>query len=233
MGQPRIVLVTGAAGNLGRAVADLFQERGDTVAVLGRSRESLARTFGDEDDRRIFVPADLLQPAAVQQAVDRLVARCGALDVLCNVAGGFSMGHPVHATPPAEWQQLQDLNVRTLLNAAGAVVPQMLRQGRGWIVNVGANAAQRGVAQMGAYVAAKAEVQRITEAMAAELREQGIHVNCVMPTIIDTPENRAAMPKADPARWVAPRQLAEVIAFLASDAAAAVHGACIPVTGLS
>jgi NAD(P)-dependent dehydrogenase (short-subunit alcohol dehydrogenase family) len=100
-------------------------------------------------------------------------------------------------------------------------------------VNVGAYAAQKGVAAMGAYVAAKSAVIRITETMAAELREKNINVNCVLPTIIDTPENRAAMPKSDPLRWVAPQDLAAVIVFLASDAARAIHGAAIPVTGLS
>jgi NAD(P)-dependent dehydrogenase (short-subunit alcohol dehydrogenase family) len=114
-----------------------------------------------------------------------------------------------------------------------AVVPHMLEDGGGKIVNVGAFAAQKGVAQMGAYCAAKSSVIRLTEAMAAELREKNINVNCVLPTIIDTPENRASMPKADPDRWVAPQDLASVILFLASQAARAVHGAAIPVTGLS
>jgi NAD(P)-dependent dehydrogenase (short-subunit alcohol dehydrogenase family) len=143
------------------------------------------------------------------------------------------MGDPVHATSEATWQKLQDLNVRTLLNAVHAVVPLMLARGRGQVVNVGANAALRGAGRMGAYIAAKSEVLRLTESMAAELREHGINVNCVMPSIIDTPENRADMPKADFGKWVAPADLAAVIAFLASDAARAVHGACIPVIGLS
>jgi NAD(P)-dependent dehydrogenase (short-subunit alcohol dehydrogenase family) len=100
-------------------------------------------------------------------------------------------------------------------------------------VNIGAYSAQRGLANMGAYIAAKSAVIRLTESMAAELRTQNINVNCVLPTIIDTPENRADMPDADPANWVAPHDLAQVIAFLASDAARAVHGAALPVTGLS
>jgi NAD(P)-dependent dehydrogenase (short-subunit alcohol dehydrogenase family) len=109
----------------------------------------------------------------------------------------------------------------------------MLAAGGGKIVNVAAYAAQKGVAGMGAYVAAKSAVVRLTETLAAELRERNINVNCVLPTLIDTPENRAAMPEADPRRWVAPRDLAEVIAFLASDAARAIHGAALPVSGLS
>lgn len=226
---PRIVLVTGAAGNLGRAVAERFATDGDRVLLLGRSRESLARVLGDEDAQRVFVVADLLQPQELQRAL----APHAVVDVLCNLAGGFSMGHDVDATAEADWQKMQDLNVRTLLNAVRAVVPGMRQRGRGKIVNVGANAALRGAPGMGAYIAAKAEVIRLTETMAAELRGHGINVNAVLPSIIDTPDNRAAMPQADPARWVAPHELAEVIAFLASERAIAVHGACVPVTGLS
>jgi len=112
-------------------------------------------------------------------------------------------------------------------------VPVMLKAGGGNIVNIGAFAAQKGAAQMGAYVASKSAVIRLTESMAAELREKNINVNCVLPTIIDTPENRAAMPDADPKRWVSPQALAEVIVFLSSDAARAIHGAAVPVTGLT
>jgi NAD(P)-dependent dehydrogenase (short-subunit alcohol dehydrogenase family) len=229
----RLVLVTGAAGNLGRAVADVFARNGDAVALLGRSRDSLARVYGAEDAQHVFVAADLLQPQALQAALRELEAGHGGIEVLCNLAGGFTMGDPVHATSDGDWQKMQDLNVRTLLNAVQAVVPGMIARGRGKVVNVGANSALRGAGRMGAYTAAKSQVLRLTESMAAELREHGINVNCVLPSIIDTPENRAAMPKADTARWVAPRQLAEVIAFLASDAAAAVHGASLPVVGLS
>jgi NAD(P)-dependent dehydrogenase (short-subunit alcohol dehydrogenase family) len=225
----RLVLITGAAGNLARAVAEVFARQGDTVALLARKREALAQVYGQEDAQHVFVVADLLQPEALQAALRKL----GPVDVLCNLAGGFAMGDPVHATPAADWQKMQDLNVRTLLNAVQAVVPGMVARGRGKVVNVGANSALRGTGQMGAYIASKSQVLRITESMAAELREHGINVNCVLPSVIDTPENRAAMPKADPARWVAPEQLAEVIAFLASDAAAAVHGASVPVVGLS
>ncbi|MCK6429746.1 MAG: SDR family oxidoreductase, partial [Burkholderiaceae bacterium] len=166
-------------------------------------------------------------------AVASALARFSRIDVLCNIAGGFRMGEAVHETSDATWNFLMDLNARTLLNAAHAVVPQMLAAGGGKIVNVGAASAQKGVAQMGAYVASKSAVIRLTETMAAELREKNINVNCVLPTIIDTPENRAAMPDADPKRWVAPEDLASVILFLASDAARAIHGAAVPVAGLS
>jgi len=139
----------------------------------------------------------------------------------------------VHETSDRDWNFLLDINARTLLNTSRAVVPAMLKAGGGKIVNIGAFAAQKGAAEMGAYIASKSAVIRLTETMAAELREKNINVNCILPTIIDTPENRAAMPKADPQRWVAPQALADVILFLASDAARAVHGAALPVTGLS
>jgi NAD(P)-dependent dehydrogenase (short-subunit alcohol dehydrogenase family) len=220
----RTVLVTGASGNLGRAVASAFAERGDRLVLLDLKRGDLQDT-----DRRTFVAANLLDADGVQALVKKLER----IDVLCNIAGGFRMGSPVHETSDKDWNFLMDLNARTVLNMSRAVVPVMLKAGGGKIVNIGAFAAQKGVAQMGAYVASKSAVIRLTETMAAELREKNINVNCVLPTIIDTPENRAAMPDADPKRWVAPQALADVIVFLASDAARAIHGAAVPVTGLS
>ena len=227
------VLITGASGNLGRAVAAAFAARGANLALLNRNHTHLNAAFNGKSKRHMLVAADLLDAAGVETAVAAVIARFGRIDAFANIAGGFRMGTPVHATSDADWNFLFDLNVRTVLHAARAVVPRMLAAGRGRIVNVGAFAAQKGAADMGAYVAAKSAVIRLTESMAAELRDKGINVNCVLPTIIDTPENRKAMPEADPARWVAPDDLASVIAFLASDAARAVHGAAVPVTGLS
>jgi NAD(P)-dependent dehydrogenase (short-subunit alcohol dehydrogenase family) len=229
----RTVMITGAAGHLGRAVAAAFAAQGARLALADLRRESLGRAYGDEGERRRFVAVDLLDAAALDAAVDAVVARWQRIDVLCNIAGGFRMGDPVHATSDADWNFLFDINARTLLHASRAVVPRMLDAGGGRIVNVGAWAAQHGAAGKGAYVAAKSAVIRLTESMSLELRERGVNVNCVLPTILDTPDNRAAMPGADPARWVAPADLASVIVFLASDAARAVHGAALPVSGLS
>lgn len=231
--QNTTVVVTGAAGNLGRAVAAAFAQRGANLVLLDLQRESLQKSYGEETAQQMLVPVNLLEQEQVQAAVDAAVARFGRIDVLCNLAGGFRMGEAVHATQDTTWDWLMDLNARTLLHMARAVVPHMLAHGGGKIVNVGAASAQRGVAQMGAYCASKSSVIRLTEAMAGELREQNINVNCVLPTIIDTPQNRAAMPDADAARWVAPQDLANVIVFLASSAARAVHGAAVPVAGLS
>lgn len=229
----RCVLVTGAAGNLGRAVAQAFAARGAALVLADARAENLQRAFGGEDARRMFAPVDLLDQAGVEAAVAAAVGRFGRIDVLCNLAGGFRMGTLAHQTADADWNAMFDINVRTLLRTTTAVVPKMIEAGGGRIVNVGAFAAQKGAALMGAYVAAKSAVIRVTETLSAELRDKGINVNCVLPTIIDTPENRAAMPDADPKRWVAPEDLASVILFLASDAARAIHGAAVPVAGLS
>lgn len=228
----RTVMVTGAAGNLGRAVATAFAERGANLVLVDLQRERL-EAFGPASQHRMLAPANLLVQDEVNATVSAALAHFGRIDVLCNLAGGFRMGEAVHETSDETFDFLFDLNTRSLLHCVRAVVPHMRAGGGGRIVNVGAFAAQKGAPGMGAYTASKAAVIRLTEAMAAELRERHINVNCVLPTIIDTPENRAAMPDADPARWVSPLDLAHVIVFLASDAARAVHGAALPVSGLS
>ena len=210
----KIVMITGAKGNLGRALAEAFERRGAKVVPVD-------------------LPTNLLDQAQVDAVVQKAINDFKRVDVLCNIAGGFRMGKPVHETSDADWNFLMDLNARTVLHTVRAVVPHMIAAGGGKIVNVGAFAAQKGAANMGTYIASKSAVIRLTETMAAELREKNINVNCVLPTIIDTPQNRADMPKADPKRWVAPGDLANVIVFLASDEARAVHGAALPVTGLS
>jgi NAD(P)-dependent dehydrogenase (short-subunit alcohol dehydrogenase family) len=221
-------LITGAAGNLGRAVAGAFASAGASLILIDLDDKVLRSAYGRDDERKALVRADLLDAASVAQAA----ARFDRIDVLCNIAGGFRMGHPVHETPEDVWELMLDLNAKSLINTARSVVPKMLAAGYGKIVNVGAVAGLRGGAKMGAYSASKSAVIRLTEAMSAELRDKGINVNCVLPSVIDTPQNRADMPGADPRRWVAPEALAEVVLFLASDAARAIHGAAIPVTGL-
>lgn len=224
----RTVVLTGASGNLGRVVASAFAGTGASLALLDVKPGSIR-----ESAQQIFLQTDLLDAQSVQAAADRVLQRFGRIDVLCNLAGGFRMGSPLHETSAQDWDFLFDLNARTLLHTAKAMVPAMLERGGGKIVNVAAYAAQKGAARMGAYAASKSAVIRLTETMAAELREHNINVNCVLPTIIDTPQNRAEMPQADPRKWVAPQDLANVIVFLASDAARAVHGAAVPVCGLS
>jgi NAD(P)-dependent dehydrogenase (short-subunit alcohol dehydrogenase family) len=228
----KIALITGAAGNLGRAAAAAFASAGSNLVLLGHDEKGLRAAYGGENERRMFAFADLTDAGSVARAVQGALARFGRIDVLCNLAGGFEMGKPVHETSDETWQRMLDLNAGSIVNTARAVVPGMLAASYGKIVNVGAMAGLAGKANMGAYAAAKSAVIRLTESMSAELRDKGINVNCILPSIIDTPQNRAAMPKADPTRWVSPQALAEVVLFLGSDRSGAIHGAAIPVTGL-
>ena len=220
------VVVTGASGNLGDAVARAFAAREANIVLVARHVSALA---GVRPDRQLAVAADLTRQPDAERVAAETLARFGRIDVLCNIAGGFRMGSPVHETTDETWSFLLDLNVMTMLNTVRAVVPRMLAQGGGRIVNVAANAALRGTAGMGAYCATKSAVIRLTESMAAELRERNVNVNCVLPTTLDTPENRAAMPKADASRWVRPDDLAQTIVFLASSDARAIHGAALPI----
>lgn len=229
-----VVIVTGAAGNLGAAVAHAFRAAKARLVLVDRDPDRLPRLFPNLaglPGHYLAAPVDLTDEAAVKAMVNETLSRFGRIDVLVNVAGGYRGGTPVHETPLATWDLLLSLNARTAYIASSAVIPAMLRQGSGKIVNVAARAALQGAAKLGAYSASKSAVIRLTEAMAAELKNDGINVNCVLPGTIDTPDNRAAMPKADPSRWVRPEALADVILFLASDAARAVHGAAIPVYG--
>ena len=227
------VMITGAAGNLGRAVAAAFAAAGANLVLLDLNDEALATVTaaGAADVMRQRV--DLADASAIASAVDAAIARFGRIDALCNVAGGFQMGDKVHAIPADTWNFMMELNAGSVLRMSQAVVPHMLKAGAGKIVNIGAFSALSGKAEMGAYVASKSAVIRLTESMAAELRGSNINVNCVLPSVIDTPQNRASMPKADPKRWVAPEALADVLLFLCSPAARAIHGAAIPVVGLS
>lgn len=228
-----VVMITGATGNLGRAVAAAFAKQGASLCLVARKLGDPAALRAEGAVEVLACPADLGDAEAVDEAVAGAVRRFGRIDVLCNIAGGFEMGEAVHEIGAESWARMMELNVGSVLRVSHAVVPRMLARQSGRIVNVGASAALGGKARMGAYIASKSAVIRLTESMAAELRESGINVNCVLPSIIDTPENRAAMPKADPRKWVAPDALAEVILFLASPAARAIHGAAIPVVGLS
>jgi NAD(P)-dependent dehydrogenase (short-subunit alcohol dehydrogenase family) len=231
--KPRTIMITGAAGNLGTAAAKVFSSQGDTLALFDSDGARLEAVHGADSARQMLVAVDLLDKLAVESAVAEIVRRFGGIDVLCNIAGGFAMGPAVHEIDDEHWAGMFRINASTVIATARAVVPRMLAAGGGKIINVSAGSAMSGKANMGAYCSAKAAVLRLTESMASELREKGINVNCVLPSVIDTPQNRAAMPKADPKRWVAPEALADVIAFLASDAARAIHGAGLPVSGLS
>jgi NAD(P)-dependent dehydrogenase (short-subunit alcohol dehydrogenase family) len=220
----KVVVITGAAGALGSATAAHFAAAGARLALLD---------VAAIDGRHYSRVCDLTDPAACRDAVTAIEAAVGPIEVLANIAGGFTMGEAVHETSDETWEFMMNLNARTMLNMARAVVPGMLERGRGRIVNIGAGAGQHGVAQLGAYSASKSVVIRITESMSAELKERGVNVNCILPSVIDTAANRKSMPDADFGRWVRPEEIARVIAFLASAAAEPVHGVALPVQGLS
>lgn len=216
----KVIVVSGTAGVLGQAVAQAFYESGATVigidVVCHRARYKT-------------LELDLLDFEQTKQAI----ASLSSVNVLANIAGGFTMGETVAETTDESWDYMMNLNVRTMLNLVRAVIPVMRASNeRGKIVNVGAHGALRGTALMGPYVAAKSVVIRTTESLAAELKQYSINVNCVLPSIIDTPRNRQDMPNADYSKWVAPDALARVVLFLASSDADPIHGAALPVTGL-
>ena len=227
------VIVTGGAGALGRAVVDYYETKGASVAILDYSDELLNASYPKKNDSNCYLSCDLTNRSSCGNGLRTAIKQLGGIDILCNIAGGFMMGEDVHETSDQTWDFLFDLNARSIMNAASTVVPSMLENNGGKIVNVAARAANAGLAKMGPYIASKAAVARLTESMAMELREQNINVNCVMPGIIDTPRNRSDMPDADFSKWVTPSNLANVIGFLTSDDAISVHGASIPVDGLS
>lgn len=220
------VAVTGGFGALGRAVAEVLGRQGARVALLDKAEVPA----GLPTHALAVGGLDLADEAATQTALARVAEALGGLDGLVNVAGGFRW-ETVTDGSVATWDTLYAMNVRTALLASRAALPFLRASGQGRIVNVGALAAGQAALGMGAYAASKAGVARLTEALAEELKDQGVTVNAVLPSILDTPANRADMPQADFSRWVHPVQLAEVMAFLLQDAAAAVTGALIPVRG--
>jgi NAD(P)-dependent dehydrogenase (short-subunit alcohol dehydrogenase family) len=221
----KVVIVTGASGALGRVVVEAALARGARVAGLDYAASQIPATA-----KRIELGGvDLSDATEATKAIDAVAAHFGRLDALINVAGGFAF-EAVAEGDPKTWQHMYALNVLTALNASRAAIPHLAVSASARIVNIGAIGALQASAGMGAYAASKAGVHRLTEALAAEWKGK-ITVNAVLPSIIDTSANRASMPKADFAKWVTPQELAEVILFLVSDAASAVTGALLPVSG--
>jgi NAD(P)-dependent dehydrogenase (short-subunit alcohol dehydrogenase family) len=229
-------MVAGASGNLGGAVARAFHRAGAQLVLADRAHDRLPRLFPElaaSTAHLLAAGVDATDPAAVQQLVDAAIARFGRIDVLANTVGGYRAGTPVPKTSLETWDFMMELNARTAFILSRAVLPAMIQQGSGRIIHTAARAALAGTANHSAYSASKAVVVRLVESMAAETRHQGITVNCVLPGTIDTPENRQAMPKADPTTWVSPDAIAEAFLFLASDAAREITGAALPVYGRS
>jgi NAD(P)-dependent dehydrogenase (short-subunit alcohol dehydrogenase family) len=221
----KVIVITGASGALGNVVADAAIARGAKVAGIDRA----AVNGGATADRIELGGVDLTDPEQALRAVDAAAAHFGRLDVLVNIAGAFAF-ETIADGDPKTWQHLYAINVTTALNASRAAIPHLVASGAGRIVNIGATGALQAGAGMGAYAASKAAVHRLTEALAAELKGK-VTVNAVLPSTIDTPANRRDMPKADFATWVTAQELANVILFLASDAASGVTCALLPVRG--
>ena len=221
----KVIIITGASGALGKVVAETALARGARVAGVDHAKSQIPVTA----ERIEIGGVDLSNAAAAKTAIDTVASHFGRIDALVNIAGGFAF-EAVDAGNSDTWQRMYALNVLTALNASRAAMGHLTASGAGRIVNVGAIAALKAASGMGPYAASKAGVHRLTEALAAELKGK-VTVNAVLPSIIDTPANRASMPQADFGKWVTPQELAEVILFLLSDAASAVTGGLIPVSG--
>jgi NAD(P)-dependent dehydrogenase (short-subunit alcohol dehydrogenase family) len=230
----QVVIVTGAAGNLGRAVARAFLGAQARLVLVDRHPDRLEQLYTelvDSGDHYLAAGIDLVDEDAAASMVQDTLDRFGHIDVLANTVGGYRAGTRVHETPLETWDAMLNLNARTAFIISRAVVPVMLEQKSGRIIHVSARAGLQGSSRHVAYSASKSAVVRLTETLSAELKRSGINVNCVLPGTIDTPQNRQDMPDAKTDRWVKPEDVADVLVFLASDSARAVTGAIIPVYG--
>jgi NAD(P)-dependent dehydrogenase (short-subunit alcohol dehydrogenase family) len=226
--QGKVVAVTGGFGQLGLAVVRAALDAGAQVAALDRARPPADPTA--LASALALGELDLADPDAAVQAMNQVAAHFGGLDGLVNVAGTFRW-ETLEQGSLDTWDLLFRVNLRSAVSASRAALPHLLERGGGRIVNIGAGAATKAGAGMGAYAASKAGVAKLTESLAEEVKDRGITVNVVLPSIIDTPPNRADMPTADFSRWVTPQAIANVIVFLLSDQAGAVTGASISVPG--
>lgn len=221
----RSVIVTGGFGILGQAVAEAFVAAGDKVARIDFAPTARTAIAAALDVGGV----DLTDPASTRAALDSVIAAHGGIDVLVNVAGGFTW-EPLEGGTIASWARMQAMNLMTAATITQLALPELKQSAAGRIVNIGAGAAIKAGMGMGAYAASKSGVHRLTEALAEELGGSTVTVNAVLPSIIDTPTNRADMPDADFSQWVQPAAIADVILFLASDSARSVSGALLPVT---
>ncbi|OOY44727.1 3-oxoacyl-ACP reductase [Solemya velum gill symbiont] len=231
----KVIIITGAAGNLGEAVAQRFAQDGAKIALVDIEEEGMAETASrlPAETTCISIKTNLFEPESVAAMADAVKQQFGNCDYLANIAGGFAMGSKLYEASDREWQMMMGLNAQSVFHSSRVTIPQMIETGAGRIVSISARAAREGKATMGPYCASKAAVITLTESMAAEHKMDNINVNCILPGTIDTPENRSAMPDADFDNWVPPAALADVVAFLCSDAARCVTGAAVPVYGKS
>ncbi|MDE0810915.1 MAG: SDR family NAD(P)-dependent oxidoreductase [Alphaproteobacteria bacterium] len=226
----KVILVTGATGNLGGAVAKGALVAGAKLALAGRSMESLERSFVDGNQVALIPDVDLTDAHSTQRYIKRAISRFGRIDGLISTVGGFAFAN-IADDSYETWDRMIAINIRSAFQVCQSVLPVMRQQGSGAIVLTGATAALKAPGGLSAYAASKSAVMRLTESLSDEAKRDGLTVNCVMPGIIDTPQNRSDMPDADRTGWVSPEAIADVMLFLVSDAARAVTGALIPVTG--
>ena len=231
----KTIVISGAGGALGSAVVRRFAAEGAQLALVGRDAEPIRAVIAPLNlpEENVLIGAiELTDGAAVAEFVAQAAAKFGKLDVLAAIAGGFTYSGPLVRANLADFDAMFSANLKTALYLCAEVAKQMTKtETRGRIITIGSQAALHGDADISAYAASKAALLRLTESLAAELRPNHITVNAILPGIIDTPANRKAMSNPDFAEWVTPEALADVIAFLASDAARAVSGISIPVSG--
>ncbi|CAN5291599.1 SDR family oxidoreductase [soil metagenome] len=221
----KIVVITGASGALGQVVVEMALARGATVVAIDHASKTPAST-----PKLLQIGGvDLSDAVDAEKAIATAASHPGGIDVLINIAGAFTY-EMIDGGSDNSWEKMHRLNLLTALHASRAAIPHLVAAKAGRIVNIGAIGALQAGAGMGAYAASKAGVHRLTESLAAELKGK-VTVNAVLPSTIDTPANRRDMPQADFSKWVTAQELAEVILFLASDAASAVTGALLPVSG--
>jgi len=230
-----VVLVAGGTGGLGRAVSLAFLEEGATVVVTYRNQKEfdLLKSAVAKNSLLEGHSFDVTDEAAVQQLISRILSEHGRLDAVVNAVGGYAGGVPLWELESKVFDQMLALNLRSGYLLSRAIVPAMLKQGSGVIINVASKAAFDHAAGAAAYVASKAAAVAMIDSLAADLKGTGVRVNSILPSIIDTEVNRKAMPKADFARWPKPEDITRVILFLCSDDAKLIHGAAVPVYGNS
>ena len=226
----KVAAITGAAGNLGSAVSRRFASGGARLVLVDRSADRLNTLAVELGVECLIQTTDLGDLAAVEAMVAEIEAHYGKIDILVHTVGGYASGQPVHAVDLEVLDHMFNLNVRPVYVTCGRVARHMVDNNvAGKIVIVLARSGLKGSTNHGAYTASKSAAQRIMESMSAELRDKGINVNGVLPSTIDTPPNRESMPNADFSKWVTPDDLANTIAFLASDDAKALHGVSLEV----
>lgn len=222
----KVVVVTGAFGQLGRAMTQELLKQGGKAALL-----DVAAGEPPTGAAAKAWKVDLTSQHDVKGVLEEVATHFGGIDALVNIAGGFRWQTLEKSEDLKEWSAMFSLNLMTCVSASKGVLPHLQRRGAGRIINIGSMAGLKGGSGLGAYSASKAGVLRFTEALAEEVKLQGITVNAVLPSTIDTPQNRKDMPDAKFDRWVKAEEIAGVISFLLSDRASAITGAALPITG--